>query len=177
MSCQVLDAGTVPLPWFERLLTEQQATAAIYLGASGEPPAWSGMNFRMERGVPCTERHLLPEISVNCESGLHALPGGSGYRAIHSVPQYENRLRNLFHALRPLKIVVGCVSPMGNEILRKLLAATACESIVRELPRKKTDWTSPLDPDRKGIASLVRRTRGASGLSDRGGPATNRLSG
>jgi phosphomannomutase len=49
---------------------------------------------------------------------------------------------------------------MGNEILKKLLATTACESIVQELPRKKTDWSSPIDPDRKGIASLVRE-RGA----------------
>ncbi|MCA9093853.1 MAG: hypothetical protein KDA68_10225 [Planctomycetaceae bacterium] len=157
MSCRVLDASTVPLPWFERVISEQQTAAAIYIGASGHAPAWSGLNFWIDRAVPCTAEHLLPEISTRFETGVQRPSrNSSGYSSIHTTPRYEDRLRHLFHALRPLKIVVGCASRMGGEILRRLLASTACELIDRELPRKKSDWSSPTDPDRKAIVTLIR---------------------
>lgn len=164
MSCQVLNAGTVPVPWFQRLMTEHQATAAIHIGASGEAPGWSGMNFWSTGCLPCVEDHLLPEIESAYGSGLQRPSrSSSGYRTIHTNTQYEDRLKHLFHALRPLKIVVGCANRMGTEILQKMLATTACELIIQQLPRKKTDWSSVADPDRKGIASVVRERGGHLG--------------
>ena len=157
MSCRVLDAGCVPRPWFERLIATHQTTAALYLGAAGTPPAWSGMNFYLDRALPCTDDFLLTELQAAAAEPLQRPSrGSSGYQTIYSTPEYDDRLRHLFHALRPLKIVVGTPDRLGGEILKRLLSSTACELTLINLPRRETDWNSPEDQDVRQLARHVR---------------------
>jgi len=161
MSCQVLDAGQIPVPWFERLMSSKKATAGLYLGGAGESPAWSGMKFWVEQGVPCSRDYLLPEIEAAYEAGIQRPSrSSSGYRTVRQFAEYEAGMRHLFHALRPLKIVVGSASSFGEELLRRLLSTTACELIFEKLPRRRTVWSKDEDSDRAAIASLIRE-RGA----------------
>jgi phosphomannomutase len=165
MGCQVVDIGPVTRPalWFA--IDHLAARAGVHVTGAGCDPAWIGMDFVREGVLPCSRGGDLERIEERFQSG-HGRPSRrAGSQRLFSVmPAYEAGLWMHFHALRPLRIALGCPNRILRALLERLFRKVACRLLPVEIPTRARNLADPRDPDLAGVARAVREQHAHLGL-------------
>jgi phosphomannomutase len=157
MGCHVIDVGlaTRPMLWFT--IDHLRADGGVHVTGSGCDPAWSGLDFVGASAQPMSRGHGLNEIEMRFRRGV-ARPGrhpGSQRMFLAAVP-YVAGLWKHFHALRPLRISLGCASLPLRRVLDQLFDKLACRRVPLEIPMRARDVTNIDDADCRRVAESVR---------------------
>ena len=148
MGCQVIDIGLISRPCFWFAVDHLQASAGIHVTGSGCNPAWTGLDFVAAGAVPVETDHLLPAISQRYQAGYQRpLRQSAGQRTFHASAVYEAGLWKHFHALRPLKVCVGCANRPVRDLIGRLFQKLACQLIPVTIPVRARTLLDPADPD------------------------------
>lgn len=123
--CRVIDIGlTTPSVW-RFAADSQQADAAVLVTGTGQEASWTGFDFfgaggqsldpqsvaRMINDAPIVTR---PTRSAGVVASLSPWTG------------YETCLATEFHALRPLRVTAIVLSPLVEQVFRRLFAPLPC---------------------------------------------------
>lgn len=127
--CDVLDAGMVSRPQFDFLSKTVHPDLGIYLTGGAHPETVNGLDLFDHNGMPWSDPGLL----ANLRTRLDRLPArrsrrSGEYRPIGFQDDYERWLQEEFHALRPLRIALGCPDPHWGELAERMLIETPCTS-------------------------------------------------
>lgn len=165
MGCQVVDIGPVTRPAFWFAIDHLAARAGVHVTGAGCDPAWIGMDFVREGVLPCSQPDDLERIEERFRSG-HGRPSRrAGSQRLFSVmPAYEAGLWMHFHALRPLRIALGCPNRILRGLLGRLFHKVACRILPVEIPTRARNLADPRDPDLAGVARAVREQDAHLGL-------------
>lgn len=128
--CCVIDVGRVIVPAAIDAQTELQADATVTVGNAPGHPQTASIRFFASQGRSVLIDELAPIhaplSSIPARPTRHAPPA---LRAtVHQ--SYLDRLRQYFHALRPLKFVLDTPSPTVIEWTAELLDQVACSAIL-----------------------------------------------
>lgn len=165
MGCCVIDVGLVtrPMLWFA--IDHLRADGGLHVTGAGCDPAWSGLDFVGAAALPISRGNGLQEIEVRFRSGVSRLSRhpGSQRMFLASVP-YVAGLWKHFHALRPLRISLGCSSLPLRKVLDSIFEKLACRRVPVEIPVRARDVSDLHDADCRRIEQSVRRNRSDLGL-------------
>ncbi|HTI50583.1 MAG TPA: hypothetical protein VL475_06525, partial [Planctomycetaceae bacterium] len=165
MGCQVVDIGPVTRPAFWFAVDHLSASAGVHVTGAGCDPAWIGMDFVRQAVRPCSQGGELERIDERYRQG-HGRPSRrpGSQRLLSVMPVYEAGLWKHFHALRPLRIALGCPNRILRELLGRLFRKLACRLLPVEIPVRARNLTDPRDPDLAGVARVVRDQSAHLGL-------------
>jgi len=156
MGCQVVDIGLATRPCFWFAIRHLQATAGIHMTGVGCDPAWNGLDFVGNHAIPCSEGGGLDQIARQLRQGVSRplrRPGSqSTFRA--TLP-YEAGLWKHFHALRPLRIALGCSSRPVRGLLSRLFQRLACRVIPVSIPIRARQMQQSTDADVQRVSRAV----------------------
>ena len=156
MGCQVIDIGLVSRPCFWFAVEHLQASAGIHVTGSGCNPAWTGLDFVGSGAIPVERDHLLDSIEERFRAGYQRpLRQSAGQRTFHALAVYEAGLWKHFHALRPLKVCVGCPNRPVRDLIGRLFQKLACKLIPVQTPVRSRSLFDPGDPDNVRMAQVV----------------------
>lgn len=156
MGCQVIDIGLVSRPCFWFAVEHLQASAGIHVTGSGCNPAWTGLDFVGSGAIPVERDHLLASIEERFRAGYQRpLRQSAGQRTFHALAVYEAGLWKHFHALRPLKVCVGCPNRPVRDLIGRLFQKLACKLIPVQTPVRSRSLFDPADPDNVRMAQVV----------------------
>lgn len=158
MGCQVIDIGLASRPCFWFAVDHLQAAAGIHVTGSGCNPAWTGLDFVMAGAVPVEGDHLLTAINERYQAGYQRpLRQSAGQRTFQALPVYEPGFLKHFHALRPLKVCVGCANRPVRDLLGRLFQKLACRLIPVAIPVRERSLLDPDDADNHRLRQAVVR--------------------
>lgn len=183
--CQIIDLGMVTRPQFALAAHHLETSGGLFVTGSGHPPAWTGIDFVARDAQPVSRFEISLEQAGHAESiqgddsvwalrrGIptldmieermqrapirHTRHAGST-RSFRIQRIYESHLDKHFHALRPLRVVVGCVSGLMQGVLERLFATLPCELQLVQLPRRERDLQNSRDQDVQRVAVAVRNS-------------------
>ena len=156
MGCQVIDVGLISRPCFWFAVVHLQASAGIHVTGSGCNPAWTGLDFVGSGALPVEREHLLESISERYAAGYQRpLRQSAGQRTFHALAVYEAGLWKHFHALRPLKVCVGCPNRPVRDLLGRLFQKLACKLIPVPTPVRSRSLLDPADSDNVRMSQTV----------------------
>ena len=165
MGCQVIDVGLVSRPCFWFAVEHLQASAGIQVTGSSCNPAWTGLDFVGSGAIPVARDHQLELISERYESGYQRpLRQSAGQRTFHALAVYEAGLWKHFHALRPLKVCIGCPNRPVRDLIGRLFQKLACKIVPVLTPVRSRSTLDPQDPDNVRMAQTVVQQRAHFGL-------------
>jgi phosphomannomutase len=165
MGCHVIDVSLVTRPCFWFAADHLQAAAAIHVTGSGKPPAWTGLDFVGAGVIPFSRDYRLSEIEQRLEAGFsRPLRQSAGQRTFHASALYEAGLWKHFHALRPLRVCVGCPNRLVRDILQRLFGKLACKLIPVSIPVRARHLADPEDADSLRLSQAVRQAGAHLGL-------------
>lgn len=165
MGCQVIDVGLITRPCFWFAVDHLQASAGIQVTGSGCNPAWTGLDFVAEGALPIERDHLLAEIAQRYEVGYQRpLRQSAGQRTFHAAALYEAGLWKHFHALRPLKVCVGCSNRPVRDLIGRLFQRLACRLIPVSIPVRARNLFDPTDSDNLRMQQAVQQEAAHFGL-------------
>ena len=175
MGCSVVDVGPTIPPHFCSAIRRHQAVGGVFVNGSGRNPSWNGLDFvgphatpisdqvggEPQSGIPFGVRDIVrvSELPINRPT-RHA----GSVRPDRDWSQYEDSLRPFFHALRPLRVVVGVSVALQRRLLQRVFEELPCRLVVTDLPTRQRDATDPLDPDVRRIGTLVVEQRADLGF-------------
>lgn len=135
MGCHVIDIGLATRPCFWFAVQHLQAAAGIQVAGSGHDPAWTGLDFIGSGAIPIERDNRLPDIAARLASGYQRpMRLAAGQRTFHCGPTYEASLQPHFHALRPLKVCLGCPDRPVRDVIVRLFQKLACQLIPVNIP-------------------------------------------
>ncbi len=156
MGCQVIDIGLVSRPCFWFAVEHLEASAGIHVTGSGCSPAWTGLDFVGAGALPVEQDHQLTSISERYAAGYQRpLRQSAGQRTFHALAVYEAGLWKHFHALRPLKVCVGCPNRPVRDLIGRLFQKLACKLIPVIIPVRSRAMQDPQDLDNVRMAQTV----------------------
>jgi len=171
MSCQVVDIGQTSMPCFRFAVAHMQAAGGILVSGHGCEPSWTGLDFATKHGRPVSvaSRRIenrddkvaarvisLDDIHQRCEHGA-ARPlrqGGSQRVFPVSVPYLAGFLQR-FHALRPLRIAIGCPVPFVRRTLEVLFEKLPVTLTWVEIPSRRRELRNGKDSDVRLVCETV----------------------
>lgn len=157
MGCQVVDIGPVTRPGFWFAVHQLHAAGGIQASGSGCDPAWTGMDFVRQGVLPCSRGAELDAIEQRSRDGYGRPSRRPGSQRLYSAAiAYEAGLGKHFHALRPLKIVLGCPNRLLRELLERIFRKLACRLIPVPMPMRARRLDDDRDPDVSRVAAAVR---------------------
>lgn len=181
--CRVVDVGLVSRPTLWSAQQRINAAGTIYVTGAGADLSRIGLDLTssMEQGVPLpwTGADRLPELfdllQPSTSAGTtqpaqkSAVSRGQGsYRSERPLIDYLQTLQPEFHALRPLRLVVGSSSRHLLQCVRRLLQPLALFVTERHLPVRSTPieqneagWNHPGIAD---LGELVRQQQAHLGI-------------
>jgi phosphomannomutase len=165
MGCQVIDIGPVTRPCFWFAVEHLHAAGGVHVTGSGCDPAWAGLDFVRYGVEPCSAGGTLDAIANRYLEGYSRptrRPGSQ--RSFASNVPYEAGLWKHFHALRPLRIALGCASGLLDDLLARILRRQACRVLDVKMPIRARDFDDPRDPDCLRVAAAVRGERAHLGI-------------
>lgn len=165
MGCHVIDIGlaTRPMLWFAN--DHLRADGGVHVTGSGCDPAWSGLDFVGASALPISRGHGLNEIEEQFRRGVsrpNRHPGSQ--RMFQASVPYVAGLWKHFHALRPLRISLGCSSLPLRRVLDQVFSKLACRRVPVEIPVRARDVTDIDDADCFRVSESVRRNRSDLGV-------------
>lgn len=162
--CEVVDVHTVARPVLWYAVSHLEATAGVHVTGSGTPASWTGLDFVDRDGVPIVDPELLDRFDDERRIPARPSRGGGSLRSFRALVPYEAGLWRHFHALRPLRLVIGSGSTLIRGTLEQLFARLPCRPVLLDLPRRPRDLRREDDRDVERIAQEVRQRRADVGF-------------
>jgi phosphomannomutase len=157
MGCQVIDVGPATRPAFWFAVDHLQAAGGIHVTGSGCDAAWTGLDFVRHGVSPCSRGGGLDQIESRYRHGYGRPSRRPGSQRLFTAGvAYEAGLGKHFHALRPLRIALGCPNAMLHGMLTRLFRKSACRLLPIEIPTRARVLDDPRDPDVLRVAGAVR---------------------
>lgn len=162
MSCQVVDIGQTSMPCFRFAVAHMQAAGGILISGHGCEPSWTGLDFVVKHGRPVSvaRRRVesrdeyaaraisLEDIDQRCQQGaVRPLRQGGSQRVFQASVPYLAGLLKRFHALRPLRVAIGCPVQFVRRTLGKLFETLPVTLNWIEIPQRRRDVLNEDDPD------------------------------
>ncbi len=125
--CRVVEVEAVTAPVLAQVASELDAAGGLFLGNPRSMPHAVGLRAWSRGAVPASAGGGLDAIRQAFLSGAPRparTSGGLERHVAHTA--YLARVRGLFHALRPLTLVVDTASSPLVQYVRQLTATTAC---------------------------------------------------
>lgn len=161
MGCQVVDIAlaTKPCLWFT--VDHLQAAAGVFVTGGGCEPSWTGIDF-VGRGVlPYSRGAELDRLESRQLTSVGRQTRHAGpHRSFQAFIPYEASLWKHFHALRPLKLALGCSSRLVRRSVERTFANLPCRLVPVTIPERSRNLNDPRDSDMVRLAEGV-RTAGA----------------
>ncbi|NUQ62469.1 MAG: hypothetical protein HUU20_08270 [Pirellulales bacterium] len=126
--CHLIEIGPATAPATAAALGRMDCDGGILVGNPAGEKATVGFRFWGQGGRPLSSPGSLEEIRRILESGPSRPT--RRYGAARRLPidaVYLEPMGELYHALRPLRLVLDCTSPAILSYVDTLMAATACE--------------------------------------------------
>lgn len=174
MSCQVIDIGQTSVPCFRFAVAHMHAAGGILISGHGCNPSWTGLDFAIKHGRPVSvggrqvERHAdnngspvlsLEDIQQRCEQGVaRPLRQGGSQRVFQVAVPYVAGLLQRFHALRPLRVTMGCPVRFVRRTLERLFENLPVMLDWIEIPQRKRDLSDANDADVRRVCDRVVET-------------------
>lgn len=171
MSCQVVDIGQTSTPCFRFAVAHMQAAGGIFISGHGCEPSWTGLDFVSKHGRPVSaagrrvENHEdktatrvigLEDIHQRCERGAaRPLRQGGSQRVFQASVPYLAGLWKHFHALRPLRVAIGCPVRFVRRTLDDLFEKLPVTLNWIEIPQRRRDVLDERDPDVQRVRDAV----------------------
>ena len=156
MGCQVIDLGQTTSPCFHFAVHHLEAAGGVFVTGSGRDPAWTGFQFSGGGALPCQQPDFLNELQRRANSNVVRPTRTAGsQRPFHAAIPYQAGLWKLFHALRPLQVVVGTSTRQLPRTLNSLFARLPCRLTHEVLPVRRRDLGDPHDVDVRRVASAT----------------------
>jgi phosphomannomutase len=164
MSCQIVDIGFTTVPCFRFAAAHLQAAGGILISGHGGEPAWTGLDFvgKGARPLSAAGRRLASADDAEASARVLSLDdlserlarrvarplrhGGTQRMFPVSVP-YLAGLWKHFHALRPLKVAVGCPVRLVRRTLDTLFEKLPVALQWVEIPQRARDVLRNDDAD------------------------------
>ncbi|GAB4138355.1 MAG: hypothetical protein Tsb009_06510 [Planctomycetaceae bacterium] len=180
MGCDVIDLGPVSQPclWFH--VSHMSAAGGVMITGAGHDPSWTGLDFFGPDGRPVSkipdgqatlgivsnsELLTLNRLEERTVEGVARDSRSSGrYRTLRGHLSYEAGLHQHFHALRPLKIVLGSANPIVQRSIQRLFDPLPCHIHLIPLPQRARNVNEPDDDDVKRISEAVQNHRAHMGM-------------
>lgn len=165
MACQVIDVGTVTRSAFWFAVQHLQSVGGVYVTGAGCDPAWTGLEFVGEGAVPWSQGGMLDRVIGHVQRGVSRpwrQPGGQ--RSFSITAAYEASLRQYFHALRPLRVVV--MSPSNSVLagVAKQFAGVACQLVPVRLATRSRQNETTTRQDLRYTATAIRENHADLGV-------------
>ncbi|MFQ5734444.1 MAG: hypothetical protein ACE5KM_21115, partial [Planctomycetaceae bacterium] len=171
MGCTVVDVGPTFTPHFRSSVREQNADGGVFVTGAGCEPSWNGLDFVGREARPISESVpddfpvSLQDIHRRAEHVVSRPTRNAGsLRTLRAWARYERALRDAYHALRPLAVVVGTTTAVQRRVLMRLFDALPCRLTVVQLPMRGRDLGDPLDPDVRRLGGVVAESRAHLGF-------------
>lgn len=176
MSCQVVDIGQTSVPCFRFAVAHMQAAGGVMISGHGCEPSWSGLDFVGKQGRPISAATASPkDLVVGPPDGsrpitlddLHdRLERGVGrplrqagtQRTFQARVPYLAGLLKHFHALRPLKIAIGCPVRRVRQSLNELFDQLPVALHWCDVPQRRRDLLNVDDFDIERLREAVHST-------------------
>lgn len=159
MGCQVVDLGQVARPAFHFAVHHLAAAGGVFVTGAGCDPAWTGLHFSGPEGLPLLDRDLLRQFEHQARQDVPRPTRVAGAQhPFHATVPYEAGLLKLFHALRPLHVVVGTATRLLPRTLQTVFSRLPCRLSLVRLPVRRRGLADAGDPD---VALLAQATRDA----------------
>lgn len=171
MSCQVVDIGQTSAPCFRFAVAHLQAPGGILITGHGCEPSWTGLDFVVKQGRPVSaggrraanqENHkssraiALEDVHQRWLDGtVRPLRQGGSQRVFQATVPYLAGLWKHFHALRPLRVAIGCPVPFVRRTLIELFAKLPVTLSWVEIPQRRRDVLNEQDPDIQRVHDAV----------------------
>ncbi len=167
MSCQVVDIGQTSMPCFRFSVAHMQAAGGILVSGHGCEPSWTGLDFVGKHGRPisvagCRNESSaarairLEDIHHRCEQGaVRPLRQGGSQRVFQVSVPYLAGLLKRFHALRPLRVAIGCSVRFVRRTLDALFEKLPVTLDWIEIPRRSRDLLNGDDSDVRRVREAV----------------------
>jgi len=180
MGCSVIDIGPVTTPKFWWQAAELHTTGGVLITGSGYGPSWTGLDFLGPSAQPVSqcmtaaegdednpaERGLcLDDVERLLHRPINRPTRKAGqFRLLRENAGYERAVRHMYHALRPLNVVVGTSVPMLHEIVYRLFAGLPCRLEMLDLPLRARDVTAADDIDVNRVGQAVQQRQADVGF-------------
>jgi len=153
----IVDLGLTVAPELSFAIRQLQATGGILVTGAGGDPSWIGFDFLKADGQTIIETDLLIQIETAKTLPTFRLAHANGtYRTWEVLAEYETSLKNLFHALRPLRIGIASSLKRVNELAERLFEPLPCSLDLLPLPHRKRELTQPEERDVLKLGEFVR---------------------
>ncbi len=173
MSCQVVDVGQTSMPCFRFAVAHLQAAGGIMITGHGCEPSWTGLDFVSKHGWPISLGHAAPERNDNADptsrlirlndiqerfdsGAVRPVRHGGTDRVFQASVPYLAGLLKEFHALRPLRVAIGCPVRFVRQTLEQLFQPLPVMLRWIEIPQRRRDL---LDDDDADVARMRRAVR------------------
>ncbi len=180
MSCQVVDIGQTSMPCFRFAVAHMQAAGGILISGHGCEPSWTGLDFVVKHGRPVsvsgrrvenrddhtsTRAISLEDIDHRCVQGaVRPLRQGGSQRVFQASVPYLAGLLKRFHALRPLRIAIGCPVRFVRRTLDELFEKLPVTLNWIEIPQRRRDVLNENDADVRRVCEAVAAQEADFGL-------------
>ncbi len=171
MSCQVVDIGQTSMPCFRFAVAHMQAAGGILVSGHGCEPSWTGLDFVTKHGRPVSVagRRVenrddngvarvisLDDIHQRCDQGaVRPLRQGGSQRVFPVFVPYLAGFLQYFHALRPLRIAIGCHERFVRRTLDALFEKLPVTLDWIEIPRRRRELLNDDDSDVRHVREAV----------------------
>lgn len=165
LGCRVVDIGRVSSPCFRFAVSHFSAVLGAYVTGGSNGPEWTGFDVVDERGVPWTsETGLRDWERAAADPAEPVCRFLGGLRSASVQADYENGLRETFHGLRPLKLVLATNQPPLARLVQKLVDGLPIDVIPLSLGTRGRNLFSPRDPDVVRLGEAVRNSTADLGI-------------
>lgn len=171
MSCQVVDVGQTSPPCFRFAVAHLQAAGGVLISGHGCEPSWTGLDFVAKQGRPISAAGRRPanredkdasrtisldDLHDRYEQGAaRPLRTGGTQRVFPATVPYLAGLWKHFHALRPLRVAIGCPLRVVRETLETLFAKLPVTLNWVEIPLRSRDLLNAEDADVQRMQNAV----------------------
>lgn len=173
MGCGVIDVGPVSRPLLVWSVGRQNASGGLYVTGSGCDPAFTGIDFLGPRGAPLSmmaDGESAVDLSLQQIERRMRIPpnrptrSAGPLRILRDEDRYEESLQEYYHAIRPLRVVVGVSTRLIERHVRRVFDGLPCRLFTVELPTRPRDTQSADDPDIAAISDAVRESAAHLGI-------------
>jgi len=132
--CNLIDVGAVTSACMAWAIDHWQAAGGILIGNTDDRPQTVGLKFWSDGARPLSAGHGLDEIEAMCGVPAERPTRTFGSRQrFQAADLYLATLAEHYHALRPLRFVIGTMSLAVGNYVQKLIAGGACRASIAPL--------------------------------------------
>jgi phosphomannomutase len=165
LGCRVVDIGRVSSPCFRFAVSHFSAALGAYVTGGSGGPEWTGFDVVDEQGVPWTIETGLREwerAAADPAEPVCRFLGGLQSATVQA--DYEKGLRETFHGLRPMKLVLATNQPPLAKLVQSLVDGLPINVIPLPLGTRGRSLFDARDPDVVRLGEAVRNSAADLGI-------------